>query len=51
MALGAFQASLNILIQYERLYGGFYVPYFHIQFFGKNTKETDELKLNVFMHT
>jgi hypothetical protein len=51
MALGAFQASLNILIHYERLYSGFYVPYFHIQFLGKNTKETDKLKLNVFMHT
>jgi hypothetical protein len=30
MALGAFQASLNILIHYERFYNGVYVPYFHI---------------------
>jgi hypothetical protein len=46
MALGAFQASSNIVIHYERFYNGFYVPYFYIQFFGKNTNETDKLKLN-----
>jgi hypothetical protein len=50
MALGAFQASLNILIHYERFYNGFYAPYFHIQLLGCNTKITDKLKLNVFMH-
>jgi hypothetical protein len=50
MALGALQASLNILIHYERFYNGFYAPYFHIQLLGCNTKETDKLKLNVFMH-
>jgi hypothetical protein len=47
MALGAFQASLNILIHYERFYNGFYVPYIHIQLLGCNTKITDKLKLNV----
>jgi hypothetical protein len=51
MALWAFQATLNILVHYKRLYSGFYVPYFHIQFLGCNTKETDKLKLNVFIHT
>jgi hypothetical protein len=51
MALGAFQVSLNILIHYERFYTGIYVPYVHIQFLGRNIKETDKLKLNVFMHT
>jgi hypothetical protein len=50
MALGAFQASLNILIHYERSYNGFYAPYFHIQLLGCNTNITDKLKLNVFMH-
>jgi hypothetical protein len=45
MALGAFQASLNILIHYERLHSGFYVPYFHIQLLGKNTEETHKLEL------
>jgi hypothetical protein len=50
MALGAFQASLNILIHYERFYNGFYVPYFHIQLLGCNPKITDKLKRNVFMH-
>jgi hypothetical protein len=50
MALGAFQASLNILIHYEHFYNGFYEPYFHIQLLGCYTKETDKLKLNVFMH-
>jgi hypothetical protein len=50
MALGAFQACLNILIHYERFYNGFYVPQFHIQLLGCNTKESDKLKLNVFMH-
>jgi hypothetical protein len=50
MALGALQASLNILIPCERLYSGFYVPYFYIRFLDKNTKEADKLKLNVFMH-
>jgi hypothetical protein len=50
MALGAFQASLNTLIHYERFYNGFYVPYFHTQLLGCNTKITDKLKLNVFMH-
>jgi hypothetical protein len=29
----------------------FYVHYFDIQLLGCNTKETDKLKLNVFMHT
>jgi hypothetical protein len=42
--------SLNILIHYERFYIGFYAPYFHIQLLGCNTKITDKLKLNVFMH-
>jgi hypothetical protein len=51
MALGAFQASLNILIHYEGFYNGFYAPKFDIQLLGCNTKITDELKLNVFMHT
>jgi hypothetical protein len=51
MALGAFQASLNILIHYERFYNGFYLPYFDIQLLGCNTKITDKLKLNVFMHS
>jgi hypothetical protein len=50
MALGAFQASLNVLIHYERFYDGFYVPYFHIELLGYNTKITDRLKLNVLMH-
>jgi hypothetical protein len=50
MALGAFQVSLNILIHYERFYNGFYVPYFHIQLLSCHTKETDKLKLNIFMH-
>jgi hypothetical protein len=44
MALGAFQASFNILIQYKRVYNGFYAPYFHIQLLSCNTRETDELK-------
>jgi hypothetical protein len=47
MAIGAFQASLNILIHYERFYNGFYAPYFHIQLLGCNTKITDKLELNV----
>jgi hypothetical protein len=50
MALGAFQASLNILIHYERFYNGFYAPYFHMPLLGCNTNITDKLKLNVFMH-
>jgi hypothetical protein len=50
MALGAFQVSLNILIQYERFYNGFYAAYFHIQLLGCNIKLTQKLKLNVFMH-
>jgi hypothetical protein len=50
MALAAFQASLNILIHYERFYNGFCAPYFHMPLLGCNTKETDKLKLNVFMH-
>jgi hypothetical protein len=50
MAFGAFQASLNILIHYERLYNGFYAPYFYMPLLGCNTKITDKLKLNVFMH-
>jgi hypothetical protein len=45
MALGAFQASLNILIHYERFYNGFYVPYFHIQLLGCNTKKLINLNL------
>jgi hypothetical protein len=45
MALGAFQASLNILIHYERFYNGFYAPDFHIKHLGCNTKITDKLKL------
>jgi hypothetical protein len=51
MAFGAFQASLNILIHYERLYNGFYVHDFHIQLLGCNTKKIDKLQLNVFTHT
>jgi hypothetical protein len=51
IVLGAFQASLNILIHNERFYSGFYVPYFHIQLLNCNTKQTDKLKLSVFMHT
>jgi hypothetical protein len=50
MALGAFQASLNILIHYERFQNGFYAPYFHIQLSGCNPKK-DKLKLDVFVHT
>jgi hypothetical protein len=50
MTLGAFQASLNILIHNERFYNGFYVPYFHIQLLICSIKETDKLKLNAFMH-
>jgi hypothetical protein len=50
MAFGAFQASLNILIHYERFYNGFYAPYFYMPLLGCNTKITDKLKLNVFMH-
>jgi hypothetical protein len=50
MALGAFQASVNSLIHYERFYNGFYVPYFHMQLLGCNTKITDKLRLNVCMH-
>jgi hypothetical protein len=50
MALGAFQASLNILIHYERFYNGFYAPYFHMPLLGCNTNITDKLKLNVLMH-
>jgi hypothetical protein len=50
MALGAFQVSLNILIHYERFYIGFYAPFFHILLLGCNTKETDKLKLYVYMH-
>jgi hypothetical protein len=51
MALEAFQACLNILIHYELFYNGFYVHYFLIQLLGCNTRETDKLKLNAFMHT
>jgi hypothetical protein len=50
MAFGAFEASLNILIHYERFYSGFYVPYFRMPLLGCNTKITDKLKLYVFMH-
>jgi hypothetical protein len=50
MAFGAFQASLNIVIHYERFYNGFYAPYFHMPLLGCNTKIADKLKLNVFMH-
>jgi hypothetical protein len=50
MALGAFQASLNILIHYERIYNGFYAPYFHMPHLGCNTNITDKLELNVCMH-
>jgi hypothetical protein len=50
MALGAFQASLNILIHYERFYNGFYEPYFHMPLLGCNKNITDKLKLNIFMH-
>jgi cytochrome b561 len=50
MALGAFQASLNILIHYERFYNGFYVLYFYMPLLGYNTNIADKLKLNVFMH-
>jgi hypothetical protein len=50
MALGAFQASLNTLIHYERFYNGFYAPYFHIHLLDCSTKETEKLELNVFMH-
>jgi hypothetical protein len=50
MALGAFQASLNILIHYERFYSGFYVPYFYMPLLGCNTNITDKLELNIFMH-
>jgi hypothetical protein len=49
--LGAFQASLNILIHYENFYNAFYVPYFHIQLLSCNTKKADKLKLNAFTHT
>jgi hypothetical protein len=49
MALGSFQASLNILIHDERFYNGFYEPYFYMPLLGCNTKITDKLKLNVFM--
>jgi hypothetical protein len=51
MALGAFQASLNILVHNERFYNGFYVPSFYMPLFGCNTNITDKLKLNVFMHS
>jgi hypothetical protein len=50
MALGAFQASLNIVIHYERFYNGFYAPYFYMPLLGCNTKITDKFKLNVFTH-
>jgi hypothetical protein len=50
MAFGAFQASLNILIRYERFYNGFYVPYFYMPLLGCNTKIADKLKLYVCMH-
>jgi hypothetical protein len=50
MALGAFQVSLNILIHYERFYNGFHAPYFHMELLGCDTKTTDKLKLDVFMH-
>jgi hypothetical protein len=50
MALGAFQVFLNILIHYERFINGFYAPYFHIQLLSCNTKETDKLILNLFVH-
>jgi hypothetical protein len=43
--LGAFQASLNILIHYERCYNVFYVPYFHIQLLGCNPKIMINLNL------
>jgi hypothetical protein len=45
MGLGAFEASLNILIHYERFYNGFYVPYFHIQLLGCNPKIMINLNL------
>jgi hypothetical protein len=51
MAMGPFQASLNILIHYKRFNNGLYAPYFHIQLLGFNTKITGKLKLNIFMHT
>jgi hypothetical protein len=50
MVFGAFQATLNIVIHRERFYNGFYAPYFYMPLLGCNTKETDNLKLNVFMH-
>jgi hypothetical protein len=50
MALGALQASLNILIHYERFYNGLYVPYFYMPLLGCNTNITDKLKLKVFMN-
>jgi hypothetical protein len=50
MALGAFQASPNILVHYERFYNGFYVPYFYMPLLGCNTNITDKLKLNVCMN-
>jgi hypothetical protein len=52
MALGAFQASLNILIHYERFYNGFYEYLIFISsFWAVTQKITDKLKLNIFMHT
>jgi hypothetical protein len=43
MGLGAFQASLDILIHNELFYNGFYAPYLHIQLVGSKTKATDKL--------
>jgi hypothetical protein len=45
-----FNGQASYPIHYERFYNGFYAPYFHIQLLGCNTKITDKLKLNVFMH-
>jgi hypothetical protein len=45
MALGALQASFNILIHYERFYDGFYAPYFHIQLLGVTQKKLINLNL------
>jgi hypothetical protein len=49
MALGAFQALLNMLIHSERFYSGFFAPYFHMPLLGRNANITDKLKLNVYM--
>jgi hypothetical protein len=50
MALGAFQASFNNLIHYERFYNGFFAPYFHMPLLCCNKNINDKLKLNVFIH-